>query len=190
MTVFLCNPVYSSVRPNYWPSEEKVCMDMRNMMCQLNGAWSYVQLTLVLSAGTGAVCIRAPYQSRVDLAELCTISQNCIRHYVETSAANWNGSAQTSQWWNQTPISPFCSYCGLICATPTWFCFTPLQGTREQWLYVFYISAAIYLVGAVLYLLLGSGVEQEWNKPSYRFKRTAEREALLDDNDEKDSFFT
>ncbi|CAK8673452.1 unnamed protein product [Clavelina lepadiformis] len=36
--------------------------------------------------------------------------------------------------------------------------------SSHQWLYVFYIAAAIYVVGAICYILLGSGVEQKWNR--------------------------
>ncbi|XP_064602310.1 sialin-like [Liolophura sinensis] len=52
---------------------------------------------------------------------------------------------------------------------------TPDQ-TREQWLSVFYISAAIYIVGAIFYLLFASGELQEWA----RDKDSPEVEEMID----------
>jgi len=40
-----------------------------------------------------------------------------------------------------------------------------LQPTRVQWQKVFYISAGVYLLGWITYLLLGSGKQQSWNTP-------------------------
>jgi hypothetical protein len=37
-----------------------------------------------------------------------------------------------------------------------------LQGTREEWLVVFYIGAAAYAFGAVFFLIFGSGDAQPW----------------------------
>lgn len=50
------------------------------------------------------------------------------------------------------------------------------QQTREQWLSVFYISAAIYIVGAIFYLLFASGELQDWA----RDKESPEVEEMLD----------
>lgn len=36
------------------------------------------------------------------------------------------------------------------------------QRTREQWQTVFYIAAAIYSIGAVFYIVFGSGEVQTW----------------------------
>eukprot|EP00918_Siedleckia_nematoides_P093921 GHVU01206233.1.p1 GENE.GHVU01206233.1~~GHVU01206233.1.p1 ORF type:complete len:538 (+),score=42.06 GHVU01206233.1:259-1872(+) len=40
--------------------------------------------------------------------------------------------------------------------------------SREEWMWVFFLSAAIYVVGAIVYVILGSGELQEWakDKPS------------------------
>lgn len=43
--------------------------------------------------------------------------------------------------------------------------FCSLQPTRGQWQKVFYLSAIIYVIGAISYLILGSGEEQIWNTP-------------------------
>ena len=40
-----------------------------------------------------------------------------------------------------------------------------LQPTRVQWQKVFYISAGMYVLGWVTFLLLGSGKQQSWNTP-------------------------
>ena len=40
-----------------------------------------------------------------------------------------------------------------------------LQSTREQWMVVFAITAAMYTFGAVFYLIFGSGERQKWDKP-------------------------
>lgn len=37
------------------------------------------------------------------------------------------------------------------------------NGTREEWLVIFYIGTALYAFGAVVYLILGSGDRQEWS---------------------------
>ncbi len=41
------------------------------------------------------------------------------------------------------------------------------QPSRHQWQIAFYIAAAIYLFGALFYLLLGSGEEQPWASKEY-----------------------
>lgn len=41
--------------------------------------------------------------------------------------------------------------------------FTNNNHTSEQWSYVFWILAVIYIVGSLTYLLLGSGNLQPWN---------------------------
>ena len=40
-----------------------------------------------------------------------------------------------------------------------------MQPTRGQWQKVFFISAGVYVVGWITYLLLGSGKQQSWNTP-------------------------
>ena len=35
---------------------------------------------------------------------------------------------------------------------------------REEWQRVFFIAAAVYTLGAILFLLLAKGEEQEWAK--------------------------
>ncbi|XP_020610537.1 sialin-like isoform X1 [Orbicella faveolata] len=42
---------------------------------------------------------------------------------------------------------------------------TDNEPTRGQWQKVFYISAGLYVVGWITYLLLGSGKQQSWNTP-------------------------
>ena len=39
-----------------------------------------------------------------------------------------------------------------------------LQNTKEQWKVIFYITAAIYALGSITFILSGSGNEQRWNK--------------------------
>ncbi|KAL4217610.1 hypothetical protein ACF0H5_022352 [Mactra antiquata] len=55
---------------------------------------------------------------------------------------------------------------------------THKHDTREQWQIVFYISAAIYIFGAVAYSLLARGTVQEWNEPvrgvTFRHKSSPE----------------
>jgi hypothetical protein len=43
-----------------------------------------------------------------------------------------------------------------------------LQGPVDCWYYIFIISAAIYIFGGILFMLLGSGEEQPWNQPQFR----------------------
>jgi len=38
--------------------------------------------------------------------------------------------------------------------------------TADEWHYVFYISAGIYLLGGVFYVIFASGNRQEWARPS------------------------
>ncbi|XP_076823696.1 sialin-like [Clavelina lepadiformis] len=42
--------------------------------------------------------------------------------------------------------------------------FTENNPSQHQWLYVFYIAAAVYVFGAIFYIVFASGVEQEWNR--------------------------
>ena len=37
-----------------------------------------------------------------------------------------------------------------------------MQGDQGQWQIVFYLAAAVYVFGAVVYGLLASGVTQKW----------------------------
>ena len=58
-----------------------------------------------------------------------------------------------------------------------------LQKSRSQWVKVFYISSAIYVVGAICFLLLASGVEQPWAKKKQRqLLQAADDSEELDDN--------
>jgi len=41
---------------------------------------------------------------------------------------------------------------------------TEKNNTKEQWQVIFFISAAIYAFGSIIFLLFGSGDEQKWNK--------------------------
>jgi len=41
---------------------------------------------------------------------------------------------------------------------------TEKNNTQEQWQIIFFISAAIYTLGSTIFILFGSGSEQEWNK--------------------------
>ena len=60
-----------------------------------------------------------------------------------------------------------------------------LQPNRHNWMIVFYIAAAVYAAGTVVYSLIASGVEQEWNTLSGKFE---ERKLLIDsDNNPEDS---
>lgn len=58
-------------------------------------------------------------------------------------------------------ISSFCLYTHET-VNATSFSF---QNTRGQWQIVFYISAAVYLTGCVLFNLFARGEEQSWNCP-------------------------
>ncbi|KAK3748449.1 hypothetical protein QZH41_019368, partial [Actinostola sp. cb2023] len=69
-------------------------------------------------------------------------------------------------------ITHFCNNWGFytfLTSLPLYFeevlNFKILQPTRGQWQKVFYLSAIIYVVGGVSYLILGSGEEQWWNTP-------------------------
>ena len=35
----------------------------------------------------------------------------------------------------------------------------------EEWQYVFYIGAAVYIIPALIFLVIGSGEVQKWNEP-------------------------
>ena len=35
-------------------------------------------------------------------------------------------------------------------------------------MFVFYITAALYVVGTIAYSLMGTGVEQDWNKDCFK----------------------
>ena len=45
------------------------------------------------------------------------------------------------------------------------FSFSFSQPTRLQWQKVFYISAGMYVLGWITFLLLGTGKQQSWNTP-------------------------
>ena len=56
--------------------------------------------------------------------------------------------------------------------------FDYLQPSRHNWMFVFYISAAIYVIGAIAYSIMATGVEQEWNKIRAK-SENEERKQLL-----------
>jgi len=39
-----------------------------------------------------------------------------------------------------------------------------VQGSREEWMHVFFICSAFYVFSTFVYALLASGVEQPWAK--------------------------
>ena len=41
----------------------------------------------------------------------------------------------------------------------------PPQRTQEEWQVVFYVAAAIYTVGAIIYVIFAQGEIQDWAKP-------------------------
>ncbi|XP_074662009.1 sialin-like [Tubulanus polymorphus] len=51
--------------------------------------------------------------------------------------------------------------------------------SRESWLIVFYICAAFYLFGAIVYAIFASGVEQEWAKVEVDDRQDDETRAAL-----------
>jgi len=58
------------------------------------------------------------------------------------------------------------------------------NGTREEWLTIFYIGTACYSVGAIVYLLLGSGERQPWSYSEDELKSQKELTNLKQsDND-------
>ncbi|XP_046579539.1 uncharacterized transporter slc-17.2-like [Haliotis rubra] len=59
--------------------------------------------------------------------------------------------------------------------------------TREQWSIVFFISAGIYVVAAVLFIIFGSGELQAWADNSAPTKKSEINEAYIKDMDELNS---
>nr|XP_039255122.1 sialin-like [Styela clava] len=53
--------------------------------------------------------------------------------------------------------------------------------TREQWRIVFFIACGIYIVGTILFILLASGEEQEWNRPQFLFLDDTRQPLLRDE---------
>ena len=47
-----------------------------------------------------------------------------------------------------------------------------LQPSRGQWRIVFFISSAVYLFGMIVYLIFGSGMEQDWSRDGLEKKRS------------------
>ncbi|XP_076823695.1 sialin-like [Clavelina lepadiformis] len=104
-------------------------------------------------------------------------------------ATLFNGLAFSGFYVNHIDLSPH--YAGILMGlTNTWATIpgflSPLvvgvltaeNPGRKQWMYVFYISASVYIFGALCYILLGSGKEQKWNKT---FTKNEEHEPLMDD---------
>jgi len=68
---------------------------------------------------------------------------------------------ETSNTWDSYRlfvIYPTCPTGGLL----VWSC--ALQGSREEWMLVFFICAGFYVFSTFVYALLASGVEQPWAK--------------------------
>lgn len=55
--------------------------------------------------------------------------------------------------------------------------------SREQWQIVFYVAAAIYLFGAVFYLIFGSGELQHWAREQRETELSIEMEPLKKDQE-------
>ena len=47
---------------------------------------------------------------------------------------------------------------------PAFGCCLCAQGSREEWMNVFFICSGFYLLSTVVYAVLASGVEQPWAK--------------------------
>jgi len=41
-----------------------------------------------------------------------------------------------------------------------------VQGSREEWMKVFFICSGLYVISTIVYAVLASGVEQPWAKSS------------------------
>ena len=50
------------------------------------------------------------------------------------------------------------------CFNELFFSILLIQNTRQQWIVICYISAAINVFGAIFYAVFASGVEQKWAK--------------------------
>ena len=55
--------------------------------------------------------------------------------------------------------------------------------SREQWQIVFYVAAAIYLFGAIFYLIFGSGELQPWAREQREYELSVEMEPLKEDEE-------
>ena len=55
--------------------------------------------------------------------------------------------------------------------------------TRDEWQIVFYIAAAIYVFGAVFYLIFGSGELQPWAREERHIEVDVEMEPLKTDQE-------
>ena len=55
--------------------------------------------------------------------------------------------------------------------------------TRDEWQIVFYIAAAIYVFGAVFYLIFGSGELQPWAREEKHIEVDVEMEPLKTDQE-------
>ena len=70
----------------------------------------------------------------------------------------------------------------LMFGTCSWCVFCMLQQTVEAWRTVFYLGAAVYAFGTIVYALFGSGEIQPWAMP----KMTEELEAFGDADTDKE----
>ena len=43
-----------------------------------------------------------------------------------------------------------------------------MQNTLSTWQTVFWISAAVYIAGAIIYTIMATGTEQPWAKADYK----------------------
>ena len=43
-------------------------------------------------------------------------------------------------------------------------CSTAVQGSREEWMHVFFICSGFHVFSTIVYAVLASGVEQPWAK--------------------------
>ena len=50
-----------------------------------------------------------------------------------------------------------------------------VQGSREEWMHVFFICSGFYIFSTIVYALLASGVEQPWAKAA----RKAEKDEIV-----------
>jgi len=54
-----------------------------------------------------------------------------------------------------------------------------MQPDHQHWLYVFYLTAVIYVIGSLIYVCFGTATEQEWNKDTCVRQRVDESRPLL-----------
>ena len=52
-----------------------------------------------------------------------------------------------------------------VCTQEYKYLYSFMQQTLDRWHIVFYIAAGVYMMGFLIYALLGSGEVQKWNEP-------------------------